>query len=267
MIADTGLMENVKRTQSKNDIVLGIVSTKPGFVTGAPNPGTFPIALAGRVPTKVIGQISIGDEIRASDVPGIAEKAEGPGPIIGIALQAHTTPEQGTIIVFVKPGWSLGSVSSLNGNTTNNTYATTNVTSNGSTKRGLAKIYAGATEVKVEFESIGAFPVVQATPYGQVTGEYWFTNLSDTGFTIVVSEAPMFDLVFAWSVDPSSEDSTMSFSDNTSVPYDPLSGEVYGPTLPPPEVPTSTTSSTEPEPEPPPDPEHESTTSTTSTTP
>jgi hypothetical protein len=266
VMADQNNTENVIKTNNQNNIVLGIVSTKPGFVTGAPNPGTYPIALAGRVPTKIIGQINIGDEVRASNIPGIAEKAEGPGPIIGIALQAHTSPEQGTIIVFVKPGWSLGSVSNLNGNsTTNNSYATTNVTSNGSTKRGLAKIYAGATEVKVEFASIGAFPVVQATPYGQVTGEYWFTNLSDTGFTIVVSEAPMFDLVFAWSVDPSAEDSTMSFSDNTAVPYDPLSGAVYGPTLPPPEVPTSTTSSTEPEPSP--DPEPESTTSTTSTTP
>ncbi len=244
VMADTNNTENVIKTNSKNNIVLGIVSTKPGFVTGAPNPGTFPIALAGRVPTKVIGQINIGDEIRASDIPGIAEKAEGPGPIIGIALQAHTTPEQGTIIVFVKPGWSLGSVSNLNGNTTNNSYSTTNVTSQGSAKRGLAKIYAGSSEVQITFASIQAYPVVQVRPLNRPNAKYWITNVSDTGFTITLDQSAQTDVTFSWSVDPSSMGAEMWFSDQTSAIYDPLTGQAVGP-LPPEEV-TSSTGETSP---------------------
>jgi hypothetical protein len=246
VMADQNNTENVIKTNNQNNIVLGIVSTKPGFVTGAPNPGTYPIALAGRVPTKIIGQINIGDEVRASNIPGIAEKAEGPGPIIGIALQAHTSPEQGTIIVFVKPGWSLGNVSSLNSNTTNNSYSTTNISSEGSTKRGLAKIYVGSTEVQVTFASIQAYPVVQARPLNRPNAGYWITNVSDTGFKITLDQPAQTDVTFTWSVDPSPVGAEMWFSDETNAVYDPLTGQVVGPTPQPPEETASSTGDVSP---------------------
>jgi len=70
---------------------------------------------------------------------------------------------------------------------------------------------------------LGAYPIVQITPYGETPKGFWLTNLSDASFAIVVGEPPTFDLVFAWSVE-ASKSGVMSFSDNTSVVYDQLTG-------------------------------------------
>jgi hypothetical protein len=58
--------------------VIGVVSTDPGFVTGAYTKGSYPIALVGRVPVKVStenGMIRSGDYLTAASVPGYAMKA------------------------------------------------------------------------------------------------------------------------------------------------------------------------------------------------
>ncbi|MDQ7815342.1 MAG: hypothetical protein RDU25_06105, partial [Patescibacteria group bacterium] len=91
---------------------------------------------------------------------------------------------------------------------------------------------AGSKEVKVTFPSLNAYPIVHVRPYGTVGSGYWVTQVTDSGFTIIVSEAPSFDLTFSWTAEASSDGSTMSFSDNTSAPYDPTSGLIYGPMLP-----------------------------------
>ena len=111
---------------------------------------------------------------------------------------------------------------------------------------GLAKIYAGATSVKVSFPSVQAYPVIQLTPNGQTRSGYWYTDVSDTGFTIVIGEPSTVDLGFSWTVHPSVANQRMSFSDNTSATYDPLTGLPVVSVPPTPTVSTSTsTSSTE----------------------
>ncbi|MCR4256511.1 MAG: hypothetical protein NUW08_02290, partial [Candidatus Uhrbacteria bacterium] len=70
--------------------LMGIVSTKPGFLLGRNATDTYPIALSGRVPTKVNGQggaIAVGDLLTVSDTPGVAMKATENGYIVGIALR------------------------------------------------------------------------------------------------------------------------------------------------------------------------------------
>lgn len=148
--------------------------------------------------------------------------------------------------MFVKPGWSLGNVSSLNSNTTNNSYSTTNISSEGSTKRGLAKIYVGSTEVQVTFASIQAYPVVQARPLNRPNAGYWITNVSDTGFKITLDQPAQTDVTFTWSVDPSPVGAEMWFSDETNAVYDPLTGQVVGPTPQPPEETASSTGDVSP---------------------
>lgn len=224
--ADTNGVNLVRRASASTDVILGIVSTRPGFVTGAYTTGTFPIALAGRVPTRIStknGAIHIGDHVMASDIPGVAVKAVLAGNTVGIALESYDRPEDGLISVFVKTGWQGGTISS-NGTISSGVASTTGITAPISHRSGLAKVYAGSTSVKVTFPTIQAFPIIQATPYGQAKSGYWFTNISDTGFTITLGEAPMFDLIFAWVVDPSPVSGTMYFSDNTSAPYDALTG-------------------------------------------
>jgi hypothetical protein len=70
--------------------VLGVVSTDPGFVTGAYTKNSYPIALVGRVPVKVStenGMIRAGDFLTAASVPGYAMKASLSGRVIGKALE------------------------------------------------------------------------------------------------------------------------------------------------------------------------------------
>lgn len=224
----------IRRATSTTDVVLGIVSTRPGFVTGAYATGTYPVALAGRVPTRVStknGAIHVGDTLSASDIPGVAVKATTSGSTVGIALESYDLPQEGMISVFVKTGWQGAPVTE---SPTSTTPAVTYASGTGSVRSGLAKVYAGSTSVKVTFPTINAFPIIQATPYGEAKGGYWFSNVSDAGFTITLANAPTFDLLFAWSVQPSASGSNIYFSDNTSASFDPLTGNAVpaAPTVP-----------------------------------
>jgi hypothetical protein len=76
--------------------VVGIVSTKPGLVSGGgsvedSHSNDVLVALVGRVPVKVSnegGQIRPGDRITSSSIPGVAMKATTSGITIGMALEA-----------------------------------------------------------------------------------------------------------------------------------------------------------------------------------
>jgi len=89
--------------------VFGIVSTAPGFEmnAGAGTDATHPfVALAGRVPCKVIGKIKKGDRLVTSEVAGTARAANDSElsdyrKIIGRALAAKDTEEEGLIEVTV----------------------------------------------------------------------------------------------------------------------------------------------------------------------
>jgi hypothetical protein len=232
---------------------LGIVSTKPGFITGGYVSGTYPIALAGRVPTKVTtqnGAIAIGDALTLSQTPGVAMKATEPGEIVGIALEAYDGADVGSISVFVKPGWHQGALTDNGTLGSNGSTPVSASVSAGSTtssaitvRSGLAKVYAGSTTVHISFPSIQAYPIVSVTPQGDA-GEYWTDKLTDTGFDIVLKAPLTFDLQFTWSASPSQSGSSIFYSDNTSASYDPTSGNVYGPVLP--STSTSVTTSTNP---------------------
>jgi hypothetical protein len=213
----------VKRTTGSQDMAIGIVSTKPGFITGAYSTGTYPIALAGRVPTKVStvnGPIVAGDQLGPSEEPGVAAKAVESGPVVGIALESYDAPSQGTISVFVQPGWKGGEIGSNGG------YEATSAVER--PRFGLATISAGSMEVNVSFPSLNAYPYITITPHGQASKGWWITNDNDHGFTINVGEAPMFDFVFSWKAEISPEGGIMSYSDGTYAPYDPTSGQVIG---------------------------------------
>ncbi|MBI2551344.1 hypothetical protein HYV73_03295 [Candidatus Uhrbacteria bacterium] len=100
-VSDT---EHVSRSTGKtyDGLVAGVVSTKPGFLAGDNRAGDFPIALAGRVPTKVTdenGAIEIGDSLTTSSVPGVAMKATEDGPVIGYAMEPYTASSPDNLII------------------------------------------------------------------------------------------------------------------------------------------------------------------------
>lgn len=242
---DQSGVNKVKLATANGDPLIGIVSTKPGFITGAHQTSTYPIALAGRVPTKVStanGAIRVGDYLTISDQDGVATKATKSGEVVGIAFEAYDKAEDGLISVFVKPqqitvyGPELV-VGPVNSPTT---------PSNTDMRTGLAKIMAGSNSVKVNFQSLGAFPVINITPYGQTNG-YWIEQVSDSGFTLVLTQPASTDLVIGYMATLPNE-SSMSMSDNTQVSFDTLTGQTVSngqqnvvPPTPAVTTPTSTT--------------------------
>jgi len=243
---NTGI-NKVKRATSSLEPILGIVSTKPGFITGGYTKDSYPIALAGRVPTRVStqnGAIQAGDYLTVSDGnPGLATKAIQSGNIVGIALESFDQPGEGLISVFVKPGYQniLNTDSQAQAPSAQ---AQPSGSGTGSVRSGLAKIYAGMREVKVTYDKIGAYPLVNATPYAEIKSGFWFEQVADGSFKIVIGETTNFDTVFSWTVQPSVAGSILYNSDNTYVPYDAANGEAFGPQ--PPETPVEQPTSTQP---------------------
>lgn len=99
--SDSG--ESVRHaTGIEGERLAGVVSTRPGFLAGENAAGAYPIALAGRVPTKVNienGAITVGDPLTASSGSGIAMKATEAGQVIGYALENYTGSESDSLIL------------------------------------------------------------------------------------------------------------------------------------------------------------------------
>ena len=116
---------------ASSSAVLGIVSTSPAalidgnaFKTGASTqnrePGSFPIALAGRVPIKISlenGDIQPGDHLSVSTTkPGFAAKAITPGMTVGIALEsASSSNRPDKILVFVNLDYWVPDITMVSG--------------------------------------------------------------------------------------------------------------------------------------------------------
>jgi hypothetical protein len=105
-----GSAEVTQTTSALDGDVFGIVSTDPAYLMNSAIPGmSVAVALAGRVPCLVIGEVRKGQRIVSSETPGVAraasehEHAEGLDwfKVIGRALEDKTTLSVGTIEVVV----------------------------------------------------------------------------------------------------------------------------------------------------------------------
>ena len=82
----------------------GVVTTNPAYVMNEEQTGIkVCLALAGRVPCKVVGRVKKGDMLTTSSTPGYAVKASNPtiGAIIGKAIEDKDYGEAGVIQVAV----------------------------------------------------------------------------------------------------------------------------------------------------------------------
>ena len=97
--------KEVTTTADMNDTRLaGVVTTNPAYVMNAEQTGIkVCLALAGRVPVKVVGRVKKGDMLTTSSTPGYAVKALNPtlGAIIGKAIEDKDYGEAGVITVAV----------------------------------------------------------------------------------------------------------------------------------------------------------------------
>jgi hypothetical protein len=92
---------------SHDSAIAGTVSQQPAYVMNSGLQASHPVAVAllGRVPCKVIGPVSKGDLLVASDQPGIACRLDKtkfqPGCVIGKAVETHPDSDMAVIEVVV----------------------------------------------------------------------------------------------------------------------------------------------------------------------
>ena len=214
----------VQRSLRPDEMVVGIVSTKPGFIAGRPQEDAYPIALAGRVPTKIStmnGAIEAGDVLAPSTIPGVAVKAIESGPTVGIALEGYSGSNVGSIEVFVNPGWWGGPVTEL--------AETTGSVAAAVAKSGFAQIAVGQSKVRVALDGFIRYPLLQVTPYTQVESGWWIDRVTPEGFDIVLGAPIGRAARFAWTAEEVSESPSVTLSTGNRFPMDPVSGEIQFP--------------------------------------
>jgi hypothetical protein len=103
VVALGGVEEITRVNEELADDVFGVISNRPAYLMNAQLDGS-PVAVAGRVPVRVRGQINKGDRLVSAGA-GLA-RAALPGEAtsfnqIGRAIQSKTTDEQGVVEAFV----------------------------------------------------------------------------------------------------------------------------------------------------------------------
>jgi hypothetical protein len=87
--------------------IAGVVSTQPAYLMNSDLQGqhAVSVALIGRVPCQVIGNIAKGDQLVSSNNPGVAtsmiESEYRPGVVIGKALENYSSDQPGVITIVV----------------------------------------------------------------------------------------------------------------------------------------------------------------------
>jgi len=97
-----GTAELTQTTKYASIKVAGVISTMPAYLMNAKAQGQ-PLALKGRVPCKVVGPVTKGDLLVASDIPGVAIAVQEfiGGAMIGKAIETNTSQEVKTVEIFV----------------------------------------------------------------------------------------------------------------------------------------------------------------------
>lgn len=103
-----GGVEEVTQSKITHDTAIaGTVSERPSYIMNAGLEGTsvVTVALLGRVPCRVVGNIRKGDLLVSSQLPGVATSIESnqyqPGCVIGKALENYNSFNEGLIEIAV----------------------------------------------------------------------------------------------------------------------------------------------------------------------
>ena len=105
IVALGGVEEITAVNEELSSNVFGVVSSKPAYLMNSAQEGGAPVAVAGRVPVRVVGMVNKGDRL-VSAGNGMARAAQEDEVInafnvIGRAIQEKTTTEEGTVEAFV----------------------------------------------------------------------------------------------------------------------------------------------------------------------
>lgn len=105
IVALGGAEEITEVNEELSDRVFGVVSSNPAYLMNSAQEGGAPVAVAGRVPVRVIGMVNKGDRL-VSAGNGLARAAGSEESInafnvLGRAIQSKTSMEEGTVEAFV----------------------------------------------------------------------------------------------------------------------------------------------------------------------
>jgi hypothetical protein len=106
VVAIGGTSEVTIATQDTATAIAGVVSTEPAYILNSMAQDSVIVALAGRVPTRVVGTINKGDILTISNIAGVATATSQPqyGTIIGRALESYNSEIVGSIEIKVDRG-------------------------------------------------------------------------------------------------------------------------------------------------------------------
>jgi len=174
---DASMKAGVRKSNSSYDsTVLGVISTKPGYVL-ADSEGTDPtarpvaLALSGRVPVKISdenGPVKAGDPLTSSSTPGVAMKATEPGWVIGMAMEDQVAGID-NLLTFVNRAWYGG-----DGTTKTPSLTGLSLTDGGLAgieKEQLSQMQDGLSSNNPELvsQALGILKDIQGTVVGQQT--------------------------------------------------------------------------------------------------
>ena len=100
-VVKLGGSEEITQTTTSTDTdVFGVISTDPAYLMNSSAEG-LPVAMTGRCPVKVIGNVNKGERLVSSDVPGVAwalgNDEYDTRAVIGRALQNKDNDGEGII--------------------------------------------------------------------------------------------------------------------------------------------------------------------------
>lgn len=152
VVVFTNTNESVGRAAGTyNSKIAGVISTRPGFLAGENQSGHFPVALAGRVPTKVNlenGAIAVGDPLTTSSTAGYAMKATQAGQIVGYALEPYSgNGSDNKIVVFINVGYFDGAAAGVPGVSNTASLLATGASANFTLLNLEGDIYMGGNDI------------------------------------------------------------------------------------------------------------------------
>tara|TARA_R110000796_G_scaffold179176_3_gene295761 strand:- start:4611 stop:6065 length:1455 start_codon:yes stop_codon:yes gene_type:complete len=105
-IVSLGGVEEITAVNDElSDQVFGVVSSQPAYLMNSAQVGGSPVAVAGRVPVRVVGMVNKGDRL-VSAGNGLAravntDESYTAFNVLGRAIDSKTTMEEGTVEAFV----------------------------------------------------------------------------------------------------------------------------------------------------------------------
>ena len=96
-----GINDGIKSNKLASNKVLGVVSSKPGFLLDRDLESGTPIALTGKVKCKVIGSVVKGDRLISSEDGCAVVAHNSEGQTIGFSLQTNLINEIKQVLIKV----------------------------------------------------------------------------------------------------------------------------------------------------------------------